>query len=972
MAAAWQPGGDGPAPARGTYHLTVRYRVLGPLELGDGSLGSLNQERLLAVLLACRGRTVAVDVLIDALWDDDPPRTAIATLRTYVSRLRRSVGDVLMSERGGYRLAVAPGDVDADRFEELRRIADEGTSHAALAALDAALELWRGDPFTGHTHVGPVLAESRRLVELRGAVDVRRLELLVGCGDAVTAVAEAEARLATAPEHEPTWVALVDALVRLGRPLDATRAAQRARRALASVGLSPGPLLSAAEARALEPTPDPPGATPVLEVRRRSRPRGRIALGPSSFLGRESDIATVLELTARERLVTLVGSGGVGKTRLAQEVIDRMAAGVEAWFVELGHLDAGADVAAALVSALGLRDPDIDRSLASAGALDGLLVLDNAEHVIDHVAAAVGRMIAGGSALRVLVTSRERLAVDGEHVHRVQPLERGGTDDPAQRLFVDRARAAGVTVEVERDREHLDRIVDLLDGLPLAIEMAAAQLPTCTVRELDERLTSGRAELSTDRRDVHDRHRTLAALIDWSVERLADDDAEVLRQLTVFAGSFTLDDVAAVLGRSAAPLVRRLAERSLLTTTRGAEHVRFAHFHVVREHLTAAGHPAPDPLRARHAHWCANVVRRADQRLRSADEPVGRAMLTTMLAEIRAGHQWASEHDRPLALALSAGLHRYAQSALHDEVLGWADRLVDRGIEPDDDRRDLATALASAASRAVNRGDSARGIDLARVALDLAPDDAASLPALEILADAAIYDGRLDEAHEAYRELHRRGLRAADDWYWPMGWSGLVLVAVYGGPSADEVGEGVEAPELDEVPPTARTFVEYARAERLVETDPGAALDRLRGLLGLVRSIPSPFSEGITLTSIAAVRGRTDEPARSLSDHRAAISHWVGLADRPHQATALRNLVPVLARLGEHEMACELLGLLDACGIPTYGSEAERLARATQQIRAALGPERSEELRARGSRRDLVDGARWAIDELDRLVVDGG
>ena len=968
------------------YDRCVRYRVLGPIELAVGGevgpLGSQNQERLLAVLLARRNRTVPIDVLVDAIWGDEPPRTAVSTLRTYVSRLRRSVGDALVSERGGYRLAVEPGDLDADRFDELRRDAAVGDPVACLHALDEALRLWRGDAFSGHGHVPAVLAESRRLCELRGATEVRRLQLLVLGGDATAAIASAEARLTVEPDDEPTWVVLVHALVAAGRLLDATRAAQRARSELAAVGLSPGDELLAAEARALGSTSSSHPEVP--DSPRRSGARGRAAPRPSSLLGRGADIAAVREMLGRERVVTLVGSGGVGKTRLARDLMhedlmhedeELAAPGADVWFVELGHLDPGADVAAALVSALGLvrRDADVEQSLAGAGALEGLLVLDNAEHVVDGVAAAVGSIVSGGSTLQLLVTSREPLAIDGEHVYRVLPLDRADVDAPAQRLFVDRAEAAGVAIDPAIDGDRIDRIVELLDGLPLAIEMAAAQLATCTVRELEDRLAHGVAELSTGRRDVDERHRTLAGVIEWSVGRLADDESDVLRELTVFAGSFTVDDVAAVLGRRAAPLVRRLADRSLLTMSRGTDSVRFAHFHVVREHLASRQPALDERVRSDHARWCVEAVRRADERLCSNDEPAARASIGAMFAEIRAAHQWAGVHDRPRALAMSAGLHRFAQAALHDEVFGWAERLVVSGGEPGDDPGDAAVAFASAASRAVNRGDSRRGVALARTAVELAPHDAAALPALEILADAALYDGRLHEAQLAYRSLYERARDVGDAWYWPMGWSGLALVEAYGGPAVDPELRSAPDDVSDGVPPTARAILDYARAELVLASDPTAAIARLEDQLDLVRSIPSPFSEGIILTSIAAARARSGDPQRALVDHRAAITHWLGLADRSHQATAMRNLVPLLARLESvrpeyGELAAEVLGMLESSGIPTYGVEKAGVTEAGERIRTALGPDRWGVLHARGARRDLIDGARWLVIQLDQLV----
>jgi predicted ATPase len=818
--------------------------------------------------------------------------------------------------------------------------------------------------------VPSVLAEARRLDELRAGLVTRRLRLLVETGAAASAVADAEARLAEAHEHvgEPTWVVLVDALVAAGRPADAVRAAQRARAALAEFGLVPGPDLLAAEARALDPgvvsgDRGVPGDGAVLQA---SGSRSRTVPLVSSFVGRQHDVDVVAELVTRHRIVCLVGSGGVGKTRLARETVAGPLTGLGSWFVSLGHLSDGADVASAVTSSLGLigRDPEGEHPLERAGELDGVLVLDNAEHVIDHVAAAVGRIMAGGSRLRVLVTSQERLGIDGEHVHEVRPLAHLDRRDPGQQLLIERATAAGAAIDVASEGAWVDRVVAKLDGLPLAIEMAAAQLTTCTVRELSERLDEGHTDLTSARRDVSDRHRTLAGLIDWSLDRLAADEVEVLRDLTVFAGSFDLDDVAAVLGRGAVAATRRLAERSLLMTTRDAQRVHFAHFHVVREHLSTNRSTVSVELRRRHARWCVETVRSFDATMATVDEPAARARIISMLSELRAAHHWASTNERATALALSAGLHRFAHTSLHDEMLGWAERLVSDGPAPDDDPADVAVVLASVASRLVNQGESARGAEFAALGVRMAPDDRSSLPAYELSADAALYEGRLDECRVASREAYERARRCGDRWYRMVACSELVLVAVYGGTGSDELLADLDAEDLDAAPPTPRAFIEYARGELLAGSDPSAALAQFQEMLALTRSVPSPFTEGVCLSSIAALHGRSGNLEASLHAHRDAIGHWLALADRSHQATTLRNLVPVVAGLGRDDDAAVLVGVLDVCGIPTYGLEAERVEAARAEVSGRLGPDRFEELRRSGTHLSVIDGARWMHDRL--------
>ncbi|MGF1598927.1 MAG: hypothetical protein ACFCVK_18710 [Acidimicrobiales bacterium] len=528
--------------------------------------------------------------------------------------------------------------------------------------------------------------------------------------------------------------ALIDALVAARRAADATRHASRARVALADAGLEPGPSLRAAEARAL-------------------------------------GIGTA-------RLVTLVGpGGGVGKTRLAVELAARVIERhrLRTRLVELGALTDPDDVAGAIASGLGVDRLSIDEALTSAHDLEPILVIDNAEHVAAAAARVISLLASGNGSLRIVVTSRERLAVDGEHVRAVRPLPSYEPTSPAQVLLCERSVAAGAAPD-ELDPEMISRVVRRLDGLPLAIEMAAAQLTSCSLAELLTTLDRRVVELSAPSTSVPPRHQSLAALIDWSVVRLDPADVALLHQLTVFAGPFTAEDVAGVLGDDAMVSTRRLADRSLVTAAVSISSTTFRVLYVVRDQIHRRVGALPDDLRAAHTRWYLAKARSAVTALMSRREPSGHAALNEMLDELRAAHRWATDHDRQLALALSAVIHPFAQSSLNDELLSWADRVVAGAPRQGDDPDDVAIAMASSATRMAHGGDHIRGADLARRALAVAETVDARLPALETLADAMLAEGELDDSDPTYQQLIDEAGVAGNGWYGASA-TGVLLVA---------------------------------------------------------------------------------------------------------------------------------------------------------------------------------------------------
>ncbi len=951
------------------------------------AIGSPNQRLVLAALLAHPNTVVTTEALIVALWDDDPPVSALSTLRTYVSRVRRLVGGDLAVEAAGYRLAVDPPDLDSAQFTQHLDEATAEMPGRALRLFDAALAMWRGPALGGHAEVPLLVGAARRLEELRVGALEARVAALLASGGASKAAADATALVADHPRREGLWITLIDALVAVDRSADAAQAAARARAALADAGLEPGRGLREAEARALGIDSAPSGSAASTSMAgtpasiRPGRRGARTVDGPvgtpitrsgrpSSFVGRERQLDELDDLLVAAPVVTLVGPGGVGKTRLAIELAARVAPRhrLGARLIELGALTEPDEIAAAVASGLGVTvdRASIEQALVRAGDLDLVAVIDNAEHVSAAAARVVELLASGNGSIRVLVTSRERLAVDGEHVRAVRPLTADASSSPAQTLLRDRAAAAGAVLD-DHDDEAITRVVERLDGLPLAIEMAAAQLTSCSLAELLATLDERLDELTTPSTRVPPRHQSLGALIDWSLDELEPADASLLSRLTVFAGSFAADDVAGVLGADSVMATRRLADRSLVAAAVVSDRTSFRVLHVMRERIHHRLGPVTDDVRAAHARWYLSKVRSAVTELMSPRERDGRDTLNEIIDELRAVHRWATANDRPLALALSATIHPFAHSSLNDELLSWADRLLPESRKPGDDRDHAAIVLASSATRLLRHGRLTDAAELARQALAVAEHAEARLPALETLADATLDDGLLDDSDAAYRALLDEGRQAGNAWYASSGATGVLLVAAYAGRTPtrpiDPVNFGAETPL------SARAWLAYGQAELLLTADPSRAEALYRSALALARSAANRYIEGVSLASLAALECKTGQ-VTAPTTFRAAIEHWLDAADHTHQITTLRNLATLFRSLHLPIETAQLLGGLNARHVTTYGSELADLEAIQRWLDETLPPGELADAGGAGARLSMTDLARWALAVLDQHTAD--
>src|SRR5690606_2957671 len=566
-------------------HGTVRFSILGPLTVLDGAgaavpVGGARLRRLLVLLRLEAGRRVGADRLIDGIWGADAPANAANALQALVSRLRRQLGSpsAILGDAAGYRLDADPSQVDLWEFDGLvrrgRRARAAGDRQEAVRLLEAALELWRGDPVPELGEAGGE-GEAARLAEQYRGARVELLEARLEGGEHGAVLPELEALAAQEPLREHTTELLIRALAGSGRTADALDAYQRLRSRLAEeLGIDPSERLSGLHLKLLRGEALG-SAAPVrepLDLGARPAPVTRLPSMLTSFVARE-EVGAALGLLTEERLLTLVGPGGAGKTRLSVEVGGRLAAdrpdlvpdGV--WFVDLSSLRAEGGVPVTLLDVVGMRervvsplqiaehtDP-IERALEVFGDKRLLLIVDNCEHLIDEVTDVVARMLPACPGVRIMATSREPIGITGERLLAVPPLElppEGATAEeargyPAVQLFADRVRAFSPGFEVDDgNAAAVVRICRELDGMPLALELAAVRVRAMPLPQLAERLSDRFRLLAGGPRSVRPRHQTLEAVVDWSWELLDEAERTLLRRLAVFGGGAALDAVEAV------------------------------------------------------------------------------------------------------------------------------------------------------------------------------------------------------------------------------------------------------------------------------------------------------------------------------------------------------------------------------------------------------------------------------------------
>ncbi|MEO3889522.1 BTAD domain-containing putative transcriptional regulator [Nonomuraea sp. B5E05] len=626
----------------------VRVDLLGPFAVRDryGAVVEVPGARLRALLAALAlqpGRIVPRARLVDWIWGPRPPADEVNALQALVSRLRRVVPEgVIEAESGGYRLAVAPDAVDVCRFEQLVGQARAAEPAARAELLRSALALWRGAPMADIALQGSDAFDAAvaRLEELHVAALGDRVDADLRLGRGSELVSELTGLVAAYPLREGFVAALMRALAEAGRGNEALTLYQRTRERLAEeLGADPSAELSALHTAVLR------GELGERAEHRRTNLRAEL----TSFVGRDDELSAVAGLAARHRLVTLTGAGGSGKTRLATETARTMLSELPdgAWLVELASVRAGGELAQAALTAIGLRDQPLlggarggeamDRLVAAVRERAMLLVLDNCEHVIEAAAAFADRLLGECRRLRILATSREPLGITGEVLWQVEPLALPAKEaapsevgaSPSVRLLRDRADLVRKGIGSDaRTLADMARICRALDGVPLAIELAAARLRTMSVDQLAHRLDDRFRLLTGGSRTALARHRTLRAVVDWSWDLLTEAERGVLRRLSVFAGGASLEAAErvcrdeAVAGEQVFELLTALIEKSLLLAEDGEGSPRYRMLDTIREYAADRLADAGETEAARRAHlaYFTELAETADPHLRRAGQ----------------------------------------------------------------------------------------------------------------------------------------------------------------------------------------------------------------------------------------------------------------------------------------------------------------------------------------------------------------
>ncbi len=696
--------------------MKVELRLLGPLEVVSGGtpieIGG-GRERVLLVALALQvGRVVSSDQLIDVLWGDETPRDAGAALRTVVSRARGALvtatsDEVIVTRPPGYAMSAESVDVDVVQFEALvasgRAHLDAARYGVAAEQLATAVRLWHGSEIAEATS-DRLRGDSARLAELRLTALEARIAADVALGRHDGVAAELEDLCRAQGLREQLWGLLMVVLYRCGRQADALRAYCDLRTALRDdLGIDPSRELRDLESAILaqDPALGMPTtfacAAPTLRAQPMARPAGLVADRPAvdrrravplprtSFVGRQEELDFLVAEIRRRRLVTLTGPGGVGKTRLAFAVAARAAADYPGgtWLVELARAKSADAVPGLVAEALGAsHQPGMTVLDGIVDVLRGppvLVVFDNAEHLLDVSAQLIEHIIAGCGELTVLVTSREPLGVDGERVWTVSPL------DPVEGVELFRDRAGVTAGHAGDDPRSVEALCRRLDGMPLAIELAAARAHSMSPHDLLARLDDRFRLLRTPGRGRPERHRTLQAAIDWSYDLLRVEEQRVFDRLGIFPGSFDLlaveqicddrdldtDDVDDVLSS--------LVDKSMVVPEATAAGIRYRLLESVRQYARdrLAGHPDEWARHDRHAAHYRHVAARARAEFEGSENTAGRIRFEHDWDNLRAAVSWATaRHDGPGASAIVEASFWYAYWGLNHEHADWTDQIL--------------------------------------------------------------------------------------------------------------------------------------------------------------------------------------------------------------------------------------------------------------------------------------------------------
>ena len=960
------------------------FRVLGPLEaVADGRVVALKAAKpraLLAILLLHAGEPVTSDRLIDDLWAGSPPATAGKVLQTYVSQLRKALGDdVIVTGPGGYELRVEPDGLDLHRFETLTTKARGAEPHTAAQSLREALALWRGPPLVEFAYESWAQGEIDRLGELRLSALQDRIDADLALGRSAELVGELERLVAEHPLAERLRGQLMLALYREGRQAEALDAYRTARATLVDqLGIEPGPALRSLERAILDQDPE----LDVAVTSARTALASRLRLQSTSFVGRNREQREVRALlrSVDLRLLTLTGPGGTGKTRLAVEAIADLGAdfpdGVV--LVDLAPVGDADLVATAIAGALGVSERHggaLEALGASLRRKRALLVLDNFEQVLDAAPMLV-ELLAGAPGLTILVTSRAPLDVSEERIYRVPALQH----PEAVRLFT--ARAREVRSDFELSDVNADAVAELcirLDGLPLALELAAARIKLLSPREILERLGVRLDVLKAEPgAGLPERHRTLRAAIEWSYDLLGVEERSLFTSLGVFVGGFTLDGARAVAGDLELDVVvgvESLLNNSLLRTEpmAGGE-PRFGMLETIREYALErlAERGDGESVRRRHAGFYLPLAEEAEPALLGPQQLSWLERLDAERDNLRAALTWAAElGEAEVGLRIAAPLWRYWQlRGSETEGREHLERLL---AQNSGSKMARAKAQARIVSLAIMQGDHEavrRFGEASLVAHRQVGDDREVATMLGLFCLSALANGEVDRANELADEGREIARRTGD-------LSTEVYAANTAGYARAHRGEfDVAERLLEESVRAARQLGNIRSVANWTRALGGIALTRgdypkarllLEESLDIHRTLGDPWGTSHSLSRLALVslEVHDKDASRRLAAESLAIEREVG--DRPGQLFNFEVLAGVAAAEGRPERAVRLYAcasvLRQAVGSHAVEPGWPDHARQVADLRSALGDEAFAEAWAQGRAMSSDESLDYALGE---------
>jgi predicted ATPase/DNA-binding SARP family transcriptional activator len=1003
--------------------------VLGPIELRrDGNLVDLPAGKSTEVFIRLAldtTVTVGAERLIEDLWGEDASATDRNTMQSKISMLRRALGDgaVVSGGRAGYTLEVDPGAVDALEVlriaSDAKDLLDAGDATGAVETCNRGLAMFRGDVVLCDAGDGDWLVPYRvRLEEVRAGLKEDRLAARMQLGEAREVIPELEALVALHPLRERLWALLITALYRDGRQAGALAAYQRVRDQLAEeLGADPGPELQALEAQVLRHDRALHAASPTTSAVEPAPGAGNLPALSADLIGRSGDLDDVGELLTAHRLVTVVGPAGVGKTRLAIEVARGHHGSGGAWLVRLDSASTADELARVFGQALALSGATealvVERLRGSAA----LLVLDNCEHIRDAVAELTSRLLDAAPRLRVLATSQIPLGLDGETVHQLEPLAL--TDSVA--LFAQRAAARRASFASDPDSAAaIEDVCRALDGLPLAIELAAARTKALSVQEIARRLDDRFALLSDPTSQRAERHRALGTALAWSYDLLFPDEQRGLWALACFPGGAPLagaEHVATALGvpeSSAVDVIARLADRSLVAVDVGpAGAVRYRLLDSVRAFALARLDEAAqaDIAGRAHASWFADAADRARAEQRSPHQVRHLDLVRVDGANIEAALAWAEHHDPLLGLRIVNGFGW--SSVILGEGAVAAERLrraVDAAgqLAPDTERA-LAWSLIgwNEAGADVERGRGAA--ERAGQIADAAGDGDVITASRFALAFLLIHQGQPDTAL-AVLDAWRAGTGAIQS-EWDVGMTGVLVgyaglavgdtarvrtacqeaESVLPGIGDDWLSSHVEAilgqlaqseQRYDEAAAHLRRAAEAAHRVNLAAAEGFhlANLGRVLQLAGDQRSAVATLERAIEITIavglmrvVALARVRLGRVLRALGERDAAGSalaaahDWFRSSGGGEEAALAQCLLAALdAEAGVPDAVVRLTDILEASG-RTGDVEVQVLALDALAATHARSPEPNQAVAALARADALMPAAGHRLVEADRM-----